>query len=99
MDCDEEREGYVKQTAPAYPVIHAAPADGAQQHGLNTRTEEAIAGLIGIAGGVWAVYVVIVEQASPWHFHINPPGPAEFCALAVLIWLHAKWRHAWGKGQ
>lgn len=23
-----------------------------------------------------------------------PPGPLEICALGLLIWLHAKWRHA-----
>jgi len=94
MDCDEEREGYVKRNSPAYPAIHLAEKDTPKQSWISTRAEEGFGALVVIAGGVWAVYVVAVQQMSPWHFQFVPPGPAEVCALGVLIWLHSKWRHA-----
>lgn len=93
MDCDEEREGYVKPSAPAYPVIHATQENVAKRHGLTTRAQEGFGALLGITGALWAGYMVVVQQASPWHFQIVPPGPADICAVGALVWLHAKWRH------
>jgi hypothetical protein len=98
MDWDEEREGYIKPPSPAYPAIHVPPnLQSGRHHLLSLRGEEILSGLITIAGGAWAVYVVAVQQGSVWHLQLLPPGPAEVCGLGLLIWLHAKWRHASAK--
>ncbi len=94
MDCDEEREGYLKSNSSAYPAIHAADKDIPTQTRISVGAEEGAGTLIVIAGAAWAVYMVAIQQASPWHFHVVPPGPADICALGALIWLHSKWRHA-----
>lgn len=97
MDCDEEREGYVNPTRPAYPAIRTpTPVQSAarQRHASSCRTEAAIGGLITIAGGAWAVYVAYFQNGNPWQVQFSPPGPVEICALGILIWLHAKWRHS-----
>ncbi|HKH99485.1 MAG TPA: hypothetical protein VJ999_10285 [Candidatus Sulfotelmatobacter sp.] len=95
MDLDEEREGYINPSRPAYPPIHSSESEPGGQHQLlSARAEEVLGGLITVAGGVWAVYAVAVERAGFWQAHLMPPGPAEICALGVLVWLHAKWRHA-----
>ena len=95
MECDEEREGYTNPPRPAYPAIHSSDSKQLSRHHLlSTHAEEVIGGLITVAGGLWAVYVVAVERASVWHLQLNPPGPAEICVLGILVWFHAKWRHA-----
>jgi hypothetical protein len=95
MDCDEEREGYVNSSRPAYPAIHAPVQSSARQrHASSCRTEGALGGLITIAAGAWAVYVVTFQNGNLWQLQFSPPGPIEICALGVLIWLHAKWRHS-----
>ncbi len=94
-DWDEEREGYVDQPRPAYPAIHVPPnQQSGQHHLLSIHGEEILGGLITVASGAWAVYVVAIQQGSVWHLQLSPPGPAEVCCLGLLIWLHAKWRHA-----
>jgi len=94
MDCDEEREGYVNRPRPAYPAIHAPAHSTKQRHSSSYRAEESIGGLITIAGGAWAVYVVTLQSGNLWQLQFSPPGPLEICALGILIWLHAKWRHS-----
>jgi len=95
MDWDEEREGYINSPRPAYPPIHA-PADqlAGRHHLRSIHREEILAGLITVAGAAWGVYGTVVEHVSFWQLQLSPPGPAEICGLGILIWLHAKWRHA-----
>jgi len=97
-DEDEQREGYLKQTPAAYPAIHSAGIEKLehqrQQQLRSIRREAGLGGLITIAGGAWAVYAEIFQSADPWQLRFNPPSPAVVCILGVLIWLHAKWRHA-----
>lgn len=92
MECDEEREGYVDQPRVAYPAIHSR--GGERPHRPHTRAEEGLGAFIASLGAVWAVFETVVQGVNPWHFHLVPPGPPEICTLGILIWLHAKWRHA-----
>lgn len=95
MDCDEEREGYVNPTRSAYPAIHATVYQSkSKRQTAPSRAEEVVGGLITIAGGAWAVYVVSFQNGDLWQLQFMPPSPVEVCALGILIWLHAKWRHA-----
>jgi len=94
MDCDEEREGYVNPLRPAYPVIHTPATSQKEPHHVSYRGEESVGLVITIGGASWAVYSAIFERASLWQLQFMPPTPVEVCALGILIWLHAKWRHA-----
>ncbi len=94
MDCDEEREGYLNRPRPAYPAIHAVAAMSKRERTASLRIEETLGAFITVAGGAWAVYVVTLENANLWQLRLSPPSPLVICALGILIWLHAKWRHS-----
>ena len=94
MDCDEEREGYVNPVRPAYPPIHTSASQSVSSHQARAyHFEETLGALITAAGGIWAVYMVILQRGSFWQLQW-PPTPAEICGVGLLILLHAKWRHA-----
>ena len=57
------------------------------------RGEECIASLIAGAGVIWTVDVASSTMAPPAAM-VFPAGPLETCAIAFLIWLHAKWRRS-----
>ncbi len=59
---------------------------------MSYRREELVASLLAGVGSIWFV----MELTRNFHriFQILPPtgGPTEIIGLAVLIWLHAKYR-------
>ena len=55
-------------------------------------TEEYIAVLIAVASMIWTVELVTNNFAGIARIGLLPPGPAEICAIAMLVWIHAKWR-------
>ncbi len=85
-----EREGYTERRqvsyAPARPVAAlSAPAW--------VRFEENLGSLGASAGVVWGVQVA-TSHLSNLEALLETPGPLEACAVAALIWLHAKWRRS-----
>jgi len=96
IDWDAGREGYVDlPRAPMYaPVPQPASKPSGQRYPFSISTEERLGSLLAAGGTIWATYVATVDYASLWQMQILPPGPMEVCALGVLIWLHAKWRHS-----
>ena len=94
MECDEEREGYLNPARPAYPAIHASPVKSKRESTASSRVEEGIGGFITVAGGAWGVYVVSFQNGNLWDLQLSSPSPLMICALGILIWLHAKWRHS-----
>jgi hypothetical protein len=57
-------------------------------------TTEARLGLITFGGGlVWASRVQTIDVANLFRL-LMTPGPLEFSAIGLLLWLHAKWRRA-----
>ena len=94
MECDEEREGYLNPTRPAYPAIHASAIKSKRESTASSRAEEIVGGFITVAGGTWAVYVVTFQNGNLWELQLSPPSPLVICCLGILIWMHAKWRHS-----
>lgn len=94
MDCDDQREGYINRTRPAYPAIHSPIQARRKAPPAGLRAEQALGGLITVAGGSWAVYVVTFQNGNLWQLQWMPPTPVEICAVGILILLHAKWRHS-----
>jgi hypothetical protein len=94
MDCDEEREGYLNPSRPAYPAIHASVVKSKRESTAPARKEEIFGGLITVGAGAWAVYVVTFQNGNLWQLQLSPPSPLVICALGILIWMHAKWRHS-----
>jgi hypothetical protein len=94
MECDEEREGYLNPTRPAYPAIHGSAVKSKRESTASSRAEESFGGLITVAGGAWAVYVVTFQNGNLWELQLSPPSPLVICCLGILIWMHAKWRHS-----
>jgi hypothetical protein len=58
------------------------------------RTEERIASLIAAASMVWAVNLVTNNFAGVANIPALPQELTGTCAIATLIWIHAKWRRA-----
>jgi hypothetical protein len=56
------------------------------------KVEEAVAAMIAVASMLWTVQLVTVHFASIARVAPLPPEPVGICAIAVLVWLHAKWR-------
>ena len=54
--------------------------------------EVRIASLIAAAGVIWAVRVTTTSMLPAYATELTV-GPLETCAIGILIWLHAKWRH------
>jgi hypothetical protein len=54
--------------------------------------EERIASLIAAGGVIWVVQFV-TTSATPPRALVFPAGPLEICAIGILLWIHAKWRH------
>ncbi len=55
---------------------------------MSIHFEEQIASLVAAGGILWAV------QVATAGFDRIPPGPLEVCSVAILVWLHAKWRRS-----
>ncbi len=96
IDWDAGREGYVDlPRAPMYAPVPQPPSKpSGHRYPFSISTEERLGSLLAAGGTIWATYVATVDYASLWQMQILPPGPMEVCALGVLIWLHAKWRHS-----
>ena len=60
----------------------------------NIQTEERIASLIAAASLVWAVDLVTSNFAGLASVPVLPQELTGTCAIATLIWIHAKWRRA-----
>jgi hypothetical protein len=58
------------------------------------RTEKRIASLIAAASMVWAVNLVTDNFAGVANIPALPQELTGTCAIATLIWIHAKWRRA-----
>jgi hypothetical protein len=58
---------------------------------MRVRGEEWISSLMAAVGIIWSVNVV-VHSPLPAYGMVFPPGPLETCAIAILVWLHAKWK-------
>jgi hypothetical protein len=58
------------------------------------QTEERIASLVAAASMVWTVSLVTDRFASVASIPVLPEGLTGTCAIATLIWIHAKWRRA-----
>lgn len=89
FDTFETRDGYVATPAAYAPKKASQPVSKS-----HSRLEERLGSLIAAAGIVWAVHEGTKDLVALWQLKILPPGPLEVCAIGVLIWLHAKWRHA-----
>ena len=57
------------------------------------RWEERLAGLIAGLGLAWAVHLV-TRDFSGWQNMAVPTQPAELMGIALLVWLHARWRRS-----
>jgi hypothetical protein len=100
IDWDAGREGYIQSRPNYVPAVSAqktAKKASGQNGLLSIRWEERVGSLIAAAGTIWAVYVATQDFNSLWRLRIMPPGPVEVCALGILAWLHAKWRHSLAK--
>lgn len=86
-----EREGYSQHRpqvayAPAKPVV-----DVSASHRLHW--EERLGSMGAGLGAIWGAHVSATHPAildALW----ETPGPLELCAVATLVWLHAKWRRS-----
>jgi hypothetical protein len=94
IDWDAGREGYVNSPTTYVPDQKHTDKLGSGWYLLSICGEERLGSLIAAAGTIWTTYVATVDYASLWHLQILPPGPIEVCALGILAWLHAKWRHS-----
>jgi hypothetical protein len=49
-----------------------------------------------MAGGgiIWTPHAATVDYPGLWQLRLLAPGSVEVCAPGILIWLHAKSRHA-----
>jgi len=56
--------------------------------------EARIASLITAGGLGWCVHVVTKDFTSIANITVPQGGPAEVCALGIVIWLHAKYRRS-----
>lgn len=97
IDWDKGREGYVESRSKFVPVVQV-PKPGkkpkSEGHLLSIRAEERIGSLLAAAGTAWLVYVATTDFDHMWQMRIMPPGPIEVCGIAILMWLHAKWRRS-----
>jgi len=86
-----EREGYSdSQKIVAYTATR--PAERAQTSNW-LRIEEWIALLGFVSAVAWSVFIVSGSYPNLDRLW-QTPGPIEACAVAALIWLHAKWRRS-----
>lgn len=53
--------------------------------------EEQVASVIAAAGVIWSADF-LTSTPIPARAMVFPEGPLEFCAIGILLWLHAKWR-------
>jgi len=93
---DRGREGYLD--LPQKPVYAAVAKPDQKCKGqeplLTISTEVRLASLITAGGMIWGAYAATVHFTGVVSMDLIPPGPIEVCALGILIWLHAKWRHS-----
>ena len=54
--------------------------------------EEYLAATIALSSTLWTVQLVTANFSGLARIRPLPPEVSEFCALASLIWLHARWR-------
>jgi hypothetical protein len=57
------------------------------------KTEERLGSLIASGGLIWSAQALTVD-IHDINSLMRTPGPLEFCAIGILIWLHAKWRRS-----
>jgi len=60
---------------------------------FSPRTETRVGSLTAAAGLIMAAHSGTVQISSLANLTF-PPGPLETCAIGLLVWIHAKWRHA-----
>jgi hypothetical protein len=60
---------------------------------FGVKTETRVGSLVAAAGLIMAAKTGTMNVSSLADLTF-PPGPLEICAIGLLIWLHAKWRHA-----
>lgn len=60
---------------------------------FGVKTETRIGSLVAAAGLIMTAKTGTTDFTNLADLTF-PPGPLEICAIGLLIWLHAKWRHA-----
>ena len=60
---------------------------------MGIHAEVRIGSLLAAAGVIWTVKIA-TSTPGPFSAWALPAGPLEACAVGILIWLHAKWRHS-----
>jgi hypothetical protein len=85
-----EKQGYEKPVPVAYAPLHVPPSPKSK---FPVAWEERLASLMAGAGVIWGVQVLTSPIARVSKL-MGTAGPLELCAIAVLIWIHAKWRRS-----
>jgi hypothetical protein len=79
------------------PVVHVVSRSASSSSLWNllfgVKTETRVGSLVAAAGLIMAAKTGTTDFTSLADLTF-PPGPLEICAIGLLIWLHAKWRHA-----
>ena len=58
---------------------------------MSAHLEAQLSSLVAGGGIVWIAAIAAPQIGSVSGIQF-PAGPMEFCAVGILIWLHAKWR-------
>lgn len=63
---------------------------------MGTNLEVRIGSLVAAGGLIWAAKIASSDWTGidAFSFTRLPRGPLEICAIGILIWIHAKWRHS-----
>jgi len=84
---------------PQKPVYAPVAKPGGKVSGqgpglISIAAEVRLGSLIAAGGMIWGAYTATADYAGVLSLDLVRSGPAEVCALGILIWLHAKWRRA-----
>jgi hypothetical protein len=74
-------------------VVHSSAGSRLWNLFFGVKTETRVGSLVAAAGLIMAASTGTSAFTSLADLTF-PPGPLEICAIGLLIWLHAKWRHA-----
>ena len=74
-------------------VARSSPGSWLWNLFFGVKTETRIGSLVAAAGLIMAAKTGTMHVSSLADLTF-PPGPLEICAIGLLIWIHAKWRHA-----
>jgi hypothetical protein len=89
-----ENDFWPEHAAPVVqPVIHTSSGTSLRNLLFGVRTETRVGSLLAAVGAIMLAKSG-TEHISNLAAFSFPPGPLEICGLGVLVWLHAKWRHA-----